>query len=227
MVAPTSPPCAGARRPGLPVRPWRSTPPLHTAVAPRSCVTPRPVKLTGRPEPSDSRRPRARPPAGRLQGLDLVGLDARRPAPPSCRPAQGGDQVAKRGRRHPALLDLMAPPIAPPSRPAWRGERAVGAVFRGARPATGRLRFDGLAGCLRTRGGSSREPCWSSTAAQVRSRLITRAAPRLMGLPTLPPARKPDRRPARDRRRRAAPVVRWLSERRAPLPQKTAAIAAE
>ena len=65
--------------------------------------------------------------------------------------------------------------------------RTVGAVFRRVRPGGQRaeVRFDGLAGCLRTpRGGSSRQILVVVEDGQVRSRLITpREAARLMGLP--------------------------------------------
>ena len=67
----------------------------------------------------------------------------------------------------------------------------VGAVFRRMRVEHGRrvqraeVRFDGLAGCLRTpRGGSSRQVLVVVDGAQVRSRLLgAREAARLMGLP--------------------------------------------
>lgn len=67
------------------------------------------------------------------------------------------------------------------------GERRVGTVFRRMRQGLQRaeLRFDGLAGCLRTpAGGSSRQFLLVAEAGEVRSRLITpREAARLMGLP--------------------------------------------
>jgi DNA (cytosine-5)-methyltransferase 1 len=67
------------------------------------------------------------------------------------------------------------------------GERRVGAVFRRMRAGRQRaeVRFDGLAGCLRTPGGgSSRQFLLVVEAGAVRSRLITpREAARLMGLP--------------------------------------------
>ena len=65
--------------------------------------------------------------------------------------------------------------------------RAVGAVFRRVRPGGQRaeVRFDGLAGCLRTpRGGSSRQILVVVDGGRARSRLINpREAARLMGLP--------------------------------------------
>ena len=54
--------------------------------------------------------------------------------------------------------------------------RAVGAVFRRTRAGVQRaeVRFDGLAGCLRTpRGGSSRQLLLVMENGQVRSRLLT------------------------------------------------------
>jgi DNA (cytosine-5)-methyltransferase 1 len=67
------------------------------------------------------------------------------------------------------------------------GGRQVGAVFRRMRGERQRaeVRFDGLAGCLRTPGGgSSRQFLLVVETGQVRSRLIApREAARLMGLP--------------------------------------------
>ena len=71
------------------------------------------------------------------------------------------------------------------------GERAVGALFRRTRMVDGQrqqraeVRFDGVAGCLRTpRGGSSRQTLVLVDRGEVRSRLISpREAARLMGLP--------------------------------------------
>lgn len=71
------------------------------------------------------------------------------------------------------------------------GGRAVGAVFRRTRPEPGggvrqraEVRFDGVAGCLRTpAGGSSRQTLVVVEAGRVRSRLLSpREAARLMGL---------------------------------------------
>ncbi|MEO1014371.1 MAG: DNA (cytosine-5-)-methyltransferase [Pseudomonadota bacterium] len=70
--------------------------------------------------------------------------------------------------------------------------RSVGAVYRrmrtdekGRRVQRAEVRFDGLAGCLRTpAGGSSRQTVLLVEAGEVRSRLITaREAASLMGLP--------------------------------------------
>ncbi len=71
------------------------------------------------------------------------------------------------------------------------GERRVGALFRrmrvddGQRVQRAELRFDGLAGCLRTpSGGSSRQTLVVVEGEQVRTRLLTpREGARLMGLP--------------------------------------------
>jgi len=72
------------------------------------------------------------------------------------------------------------------------GRRQVGAVYRRTRhDAFGRkvqraeVRFDGIAGCLRTpAGGSSRQTIMIVQGAEVRTRLLSpREAARLMGLP--------------------------------------------
>ena len=101
------------------------------------------------------------------------------------------------------------------------GERAVGALFRRTRTtAEGRfqraeVRFDGLAGCLRTSGGgSSRQFLLVVEGGQVRSRHMTaREAARLMGLPDsyrLPSATTAALHLVGDGV--AVPVVRWLSD---------------
>jgi DNA (cytosine-5)-methyltransferase 1 len=101
-----------------------------------------------------------------------------------------------------------------------RGERVVGGVFRRMRIEDGRrvqraeVRFDGLAGCLRTpRGGSSRQVILAVDGEQVRTRLLTgREAARLMGLPDgyqLPKAVTAALHVAGDGV--AVPVVRWLA----------------
>jgi DNA (cytosine-5)-methyltransferase 1 len=98
--------------------------------------------------------------------------------------------------------------------------RAVGAVFRRSRTEGGRtvqraeVRFDGLAGCLRTpRGGSSRQAIVMVEDGRVRSRLLTpREAARLMGLPdsyVLPTTTTNALHVAGDGV--AVPVVRWLA----------------
>jgi DNA (cytosine-5)-methyltransferase 1 len=67
------------------------------------------------------------------------------------------------------------------------GERRVGTAFRRMRQGRQRaeVRFDGVAGCLRTPGGgSSRQFVLVAGEGRVRSRLVTpREAARLMGLP--------------------------------------------
>ena len=134
-----------------------------------------------------------------------------------------------------ALLALMAPShrAAVEARRAGR-ERAVGAVFRRMRGGEQRaeVRFDGLAGCLRTpRGGSSRQTLLVIDGGEVRSRLISpREAARLMGLPDsyqLPKSQTAGLQVMGDGV--AVPVVRWLAETLlAPLvDSKTASLAAE
>jgi DNA (cytosine-5)-methyltransferase 1 len=71
------------------------------------------------------------------------------------------------------------------------GERRVGAVFRrmrvekGVRRQRAEVRFDGVAGCLRTPGGgSSRQMLLVVDGSRVRSRTLSpREGARLMGLP--------------------------------------------
>src|SRR6185436_17232217 len=116
------------------------------------------------------------------------------------------------------LLDLMGPLHR--ARLAAVSGRAVGAVFRRTRIEDGmtvqraEVRFDGLAGCLRTpRGGSSRQAIVVVEAGAVRSRLMTpREAARLMGLPdsyALPRTATAALHVAGDGV--AVPVVRWLA----------------
>jgi DNA (cytosine-5)-methyltransferase 1 len=133
------------------------------------------------------------------------------------------------------LLELMSP-LHRVRLQAQRG-RALGAVLRRTRVEDGRVvqraevRFDGLAGCLRTpRGGSSRQALVVVEDGCVRSRLLTpREAARLMGLPDsyrLPPAATAALHVAGDGV--AVPVVRWLSqELLEPLLSPAAAMAAE
>jgi DNA (cytosine-5)-methyltransferase 1 len=117
------------------------------------------------------------------------------------------------------LLDLMGPLHR--ARLEGRIGRAVGAVFRRSRTEDGRtvqraeVRFDGLAGCLRTpRGGSSRQAIVVVEKGRTRSRLISpREAARLMGLPdsyVLPKTTTGALHVAGDGV--AAPVVRWLAQ---------------
>lgn len=117
------------------------------------------------------------------------------------------------------LLELMGP-LHRARLDAVNG-RAVGAVFRRTRQEDGRrvqraeVRFDGLAGCLRTpRGGSSRQAIVVVEEGRVRSRLLSsREAARLMGLPdsyALPRTTTNALHVAGDGV--AAPVVRWLAQ---------------
>ncbi|WP_342359271.1 DNA cytosine methyltransferase [Terrarubrum flagellatum] len=90
------------------------------------------------------------------------------------------------------LLSLMSDANREKLRAAQRsGEREVGAVYRrtrrdenGARVQRAEVRFDNLAGCLRTpAGGSSRQTLLVVEGKRVRSRLISpRECARLMGL---------------------------------------------
>lgn len=101
-----------------------------------------------------------------------------------------------------------------------RGASVVGALFKRVRIEKGEkrqraeVRFDGVAGCLRTpTGGSSRQTLLFVDGAQIRSRLMTaREGARLMGLPDdypLPPSQSQGLHLVGDGV--AAPVVRWLS----------------
>ena len=149
---------------------------------------------------------------------------------------EADDQVTWRSDAATAtLLDLMAPSHrAAVEARVNSGERAVGAVFKRMRGGEQRaeVRFDGLAGCLRTpRGGSSRQTLLVIDQGQVRSRLISpREGARLMGLPDayrLPKSQTAGLHVIGDGV--AAPVVRWLSERLlTPLTlRKSASLAAE
>ena len=96
----------------------------------------------------------------------------------------GRDQTAR-------LISLLAPPHqAKLAAAQLTGERRVGALFRRTRVENGQrmqraeLRFDGVAGCLRTPGGgSSRQFVVLVEGADVRTRpLSPREGARLMGL---------------------------------------------
>ena len=94
---------------------------------------------------------------------------------------------------------------------------AVGFLYKRMRGGIQRaeVRFDGIAGCLRTpRGGSSRQIVLFANDGQIRSRLISpREAARLMGVPDLfwlPEKNNDAYRAIGDGV--AVPVVRWLSE---------------
>ena len=91
------------------------------------------------------------------------------------------------------LLAMMSPANIDKVREAQRsGERSVGTVYKRTRETEelGRqqraeIRFDGIAGCLRTPGGgSSRQIVLIVDGKNIRSRLLTvREAARLMGVP--------------------------------------------
>jgi DNA (cytosine-5)-methyltransferase 1 len=90
------------------------------------------------------------------------------------------------------LISMMSPiNLAKLQQAVASGERQVGAVYKRTRHETGKkvqraeIRFDGIAGCLRTPGGgSSRQSIIVIEGGNVRSRLLTsRETARLMGLP--------------------------------------------
>lgn len=134
-----------------------------------------------------------------------------------------------------ALLELMAPAHRQAVELRVReGGRSVGAVFRRMRGGEQRaeVRFDGVAGCLRTpRGGSSRQTLLVIDNGVVRSRLISpREGARLMGLPdsyVLPRSQTAGLQVIGDGV--AVPAVRWLAQSLLePLvDSKTASLAAE
>jgi DNA (cytosine-5)-methyltransferase 1 len=97
------------------------------------------------------------------------------------------------------------------------GKRHIGFVYKRMREGHQRaeVRFDGVAGCLRTpRGGSSRQTVILIEKGRVRSRLLSpREAARLMGVPDsfrLPGNYNDGYRAMGDAV--AVPVVRWLSQ---------------
>lgn len=119
------------------------------------------------------------------------------------------------------LLSLMAPLHRRRMDAAAAAGRAVGALYRRVRVEAGRkvqraeVRFDGLAGCLRTpAGGSSRQTIVIVGDGPTRARHLTgREGARLMGLPEdylLPPASTSALKVLGDGV--AAPVVRALAE---------------
>lgn len=127
---------------------------------------------------------------------------------------------AARTRR---LLELMGPVHHAKVAEAKRaGGRVVGCLYRrmrtdadGARVQRAEVRFDGVAGCLRTpAGGSSRQTILVVEGSRVRSRLLSpREAARLMGLPDgyeLPARYNDAYRLAGDGV--VVPVVRFLAE---------------
>ena len=91
------------------------------------------------------------------------------------------------------ILGLMSPLHRAKVATATRmGRRLVGTVYRrtrstadGVKRQRAEVRFDGVAGCLRTpRGGSSRQTILVVDGQSIRSRLLSpREAARLMGLP--------------------------------------------
>ena len=119
------------------------------------------------------------------------------------------------------LLDLLGPANRLKLSAALAArERRIGAAYRrirveaGVRVQRAELRFDGLAGCLRTpAGGSSSQFLVETEAGRVRSRRLTaREGARLMGLPDsyrLPPGEMAAWRVIGDGV--AVPVVRWLA----------------
>jgi DNA (cytosine-5)-methyltransferase 1 len=116
------------------------------------------------------------------------------------------------------LLGMMSERNAAKVRAATeRGGRAVGLLYRRTRAGRQRaeVRFDGLAGCLRTpAGGSSRQTVLVVEGDEIRSRLLTpREAARLMGAPDsfqLPGRYNDAYRAMGDAV--AAPAVAWLSQ---------------
>jgi DNA (cytosine-5)-methyltransferase 1 len=162
------------------------------------------------------------------QHLQARWIDWRLPAPPTrnlslAAVLEPDEAVAwHTPERTAAWLSLLAPLHRARLEAACEaGERMVGAVFRrmrlqdGHRVQRAELRFDGLAGCLRTpRGGSSRQVIIVAEGARVRTRLLSpREAARLMGLPddyALPRAATSALHVAGDGV--AVPAVRWLAE---------------
>src|SRR5690606_20874629 len=119
------------------------------------------------------------------------------------------------------LVALMAPLHRRRLEAATAGGRAAGALFRRvrgqgeAKQQRAEVRFDGLAGCLRTpAGGSSRQIVIVAEAGRIRARHLTpREGARLMGLPEdyrLPRGETAAFRVLGDGV--AAPVVRALAE---------------
>jgi DNA (cytosine-5)-methyltransferase 1 len=116
------------------------------------------------------------------------------------------------------IVSLMAPRHLQKLESARRtGRRMVGTIYRRTRQGAQRaeVRFDQVAGCLRTPGGgSSRQTVIIAERDRVRSRLLSpREAARLMGVP--------DSYPLPERRNSAyhlfgdgvaVPVAAWLSE---------------
>ncbi len=149
------------------------------------------------------------PPARNTHLADLLECDA-----PWSPPEQTARLVALLSPLHLARLELER--VRSRAAPGLR----AGALFRRTRVEDGRrvqraeVRFDGMAGCLRTpRGGSSRQVIVAVEAGEVRTRKLTpREGARLMGLPD------EHRLPTGDTAALqvlgdgvCAPVVRWLA----------------
>lgn len=115
------------------------------------------------------------------------------------------------------LLGMMSPVnLEKVERAIERGEKAVGFLYKRTRGGQQRaeVRFDGIAGCLRTpTGGSSRQTLVIVEDGRIRTRLISpREAARLMGVGEsfkLPDAYNDAYHAMGDGV--AVPVVRWLS----------------
>ena len=115
------------------------------------------------------------------------------------------------------LLDMMTELNLEKTRLAMKGGPSVGFIYKRIREGVQRaeVRFDGVAGCLRTpNGGSSRQIVLDLNNGRTRSRLLSpREAARLMGVPDsfwLPPRYNDAYRAIGDGV--AVPVVRWLSD---------------
>ncbi len=119
------------------------------------------------------------------------------------------------------LLALLSPLHAQRLKAAARARAAVGTLFRRTRTEDGQavqraeVRFDGVAGCLRTPGGgSSRQFLVQASGNEVRTRGLTpREAARLMGLGDdyrLPSGETAALKVLGDGV--AVPVVRWLAQ---------------
>ena len=116
------------------------------------------------------------------------------------------------------LLEMMTPLNLKKTNLAIERGTSVGFLYKRIRGGVQRaeVRFDGVAGCLRTpQGGSSRQIVLVIDDGRVRSRLLLpREAARLMGVPDsfwLPPKYNDAYRAIGDGV--AVPVVRWLSDR--------------
>ena len=116
------------------------------------------------------------------------------------------------------LLAMMTDLNLEKTKHAMERGTSVGFIYKRIREKVQRaeVRFDGIAGCLRTpEGGSSRQIVLSLNNGHARSRLLSpREAARLMGVPDrlwLPPKYNDAYRAVGDGV--AVPVVRWLSER--------------